>query len=307
MKFNSEVTMRLAGRFSKIVARKRDGSERVLSYGFDNLILDSGLDNAAVESVLQGCAVGNGTSQPEESQSSLDSLVAFQTTTGIGDSSSIFDEENDVYGGVNTREYTFSEGDAEGNLSEIGVGWSSSALFSRELIRDENGDPTTITVLADEELVVTYQLFYLVDIDPVPWGPKEIAGETRSGFIQPGQLGGSHWSNAGVNRIQVSSSNTSFTASENEPGDPQDFLNGDNPSSRDQTSSSAGERFIEINLAWDDSRANFASGVAGFQWRFSGFVSGNFQASMDPPIMKTSDDELTMTFRVNFDRGVVPE
>ena len=46
---------------------------------------------------------------------------------------------------------------AAGNLSEVGVGWTGGACFSRALIVDGVGTPTTITVLGDEILDVTYE------------------------------------------------------------------------------------------------------------------------------------------------------
>ena len=65
-------------------------------------------------------------------------------------------------------EYHFAIGAAAGNLSELGVGWASSGttLFSRALILDSGGTPTTITVLSDEYLYVTYEhRFYPSETD----------------------------------------------------------------------------------------------------------------------------------------------
>lgn len=308
MHYKTEMNVGLAGRFAEIKARKRDGTERLLSSGFDNLILDNGLDKATTENpLLDTCAVGNGTSEPAVSQSSLDSFVAATSGFPTESPSAIFDEENDVYGGLNELQFSFEEGAAAGNLSEIGIGWDGADLFSRELIRDEAGNPTTITVLSDEELVVTYQLFILVSIDPVSWGPVEIAEEDRSGFIQPGELGGSLWEEASFFRVRSGTSTNDYRAAPDEPSSVQSFFSGDNADSVSQTDPEVGDRFVEMSVTWEDSSANFTEGIKGFQWAFSGSAAGIFQCSIDPPIMKTSDDELTMTFRVNFNRGTAPE
>src|SRR6478736_5782795 len=56
----------------------------------------------------------------------------------------------------NTRVYQFAAGVAAGNLTEIGIGWNTTQLFSRALIVDSGGSPTTLTILATEILNVTY-------------------------------------------------------------------------------------------------------------------------------------------------------
>jgi hypothetical protein len=63
------------------------------------------------------------------------------------------------YYGSRTVTKRFSEGAAEGNLSEVGFGWgaSGSTLFSHALILDGGLNPTTITVLFDEFLDVSYE------------------------------------------------------------------------------------------------------------------------------------------------------
>jgi hypothetical protein len=55
-------------------------------------------------------------------------------------------------------------GVATGNLSEIGMGPTATTLFSRALILDGVGNPTTITILSNEQLNVTYQLGTVVPL-----------------------------------------------------------------------------------------------------------------------------------------------
>tara|TARA_R110000850_G_scaffold275207_1_gene414176 strand:+ start:40949 stop:41809 length:861 start_codon:yes stop_codon:yes gene_type:complete len=151
---------------SKIAGRFRltthGGQRGEIDHGWiDNLILDQGiaflLNNGdyAVES-YGFLRVGSGSSAPLVTQASLDSVVAVAPVKGtktVG--------YNPTGGYQWTRfVYQFGQGVAQGNLSEIGSGWGAGAtqLFSRALIVDGSGNPTTITVLADEYLTVTYEL-----------------------------------------------------------------------------------------------------------------------------------------------------
>ena len=54
--------------------------------------------------------------------------------------------------------WRFGQGVAAGNISEVGLGWGNSNLWNRALIKDANGNPTTITVLSDEYLDVVSEI-----------------------------------------------------------------------------------------------------------------------------------------------------
>lgn len=71
--------------------------------------------------------------------------------------------------------WQYGTGVAAGNLTEVGVfpgnpsatatpPYYNGHLFSRALILDSNGNPTTITVLSDEILTVTWQLRFYLDL-----------------------------------------------------------------------------------------------------------------------------------------------
>src|SRR5690606_8917143 len=64
------------------------------------------------------------------------------------------------------KTFRFAAGVATGNLSEVGISWlTTGALFSRALILDSGGLPTTITVLADEVVDVTYEFRIMAKTD----------------------------------------------------------------------------------------------------------------------------------------------
>jgi hypothetical protein len=151
------VQTQVAGYF-KIEAVKPDGTRRVLADWFPNLILDQGLDRMGANSdYLNACQVGTGNTAPAVGQTGLVSYTAGTSTTNSTTTGAAADAP---YYGWRRNVFRFAAGAAEGNLSEVGVGWSTSGsdLFSRALILDGLGDPTTITVLSDEFLDVTYEL-----------------------------------------------------------------------------------------------------------------------------------------------------
>lgn len=167
--------------FYKIEAVKKNGQRRLLADWFPNLITNSGLDRCANNSFLNRCVVGSGTAAPSVADVELGNQVAAN--------SSIHSLTKDVN---NTSPYyvwwqfifRFNEGVAAGNLSEVGVGTISGStlnLFSRSLILDTYGDPTTITVLSDEYLDVTYEYRYY---------PYE--GDVTGSIIFTGNIGGTY-------------------------------------------------------------------------------------------------------------------
>jgi hypothetical protein len=140
----------------KIEAVKADGSRRVAADWFPNLITDGGLNHIATNNnALEWVQVGTGSAAPIASDTQLASRVAGTNTTTANVSGI---QPAAPYYGFRRITWRFGQGVAAGNLSEVGVCWDSTAsLFSRALILDPSGSPTTITVLADEFLDVTYE------------------------------------------------------------------------------------------------------------------------------------------------------
>lgn len=132
------------------------GSRRVVADWFPNLITNQGL-NASMANVttdfIGTCRVGSGSTAPAFTDTSLVAQVA---TTGIFSENVGFSSTAPYYGWRRVV-YRFGTGVATGNLSEVGTG-GGAVLYSRALIVDGSGNPTTITVLSDEVLDVTYEL-----------------------------------------------------------------------------------------------------------------------------------------------------
>lgn len=154
--------------YYKMEAIRPNGSRRVLADWFPNLITNVGLDDIGygTGTQLSACVVGSGAATPTFSDSALAAQIA--STTTIQNSVSGSQPSAPYYGWIN-RTWRFAAGVAAGNLAEVGVKTSTGGgkMFSRALILDGLGAPTTITVLSDEVLDVTYQLRlypYLSDI-----------------------------------------------------------------------------------------------------------------------------------------------
>ena len=137
-----------------------------------NLILDAGITRMLNgEAPLSYIHVGSGSSQPNVGQVQLDANFA-NTRRGrniVHGYVSADDSESGKAYGYSRLEVQFDKGAAKGNISEIGVcdNDGGSPLWSRSLILDKSGNPTSITILDDEYLTVTYELRRYVSTETV--------------------------------------------------------------------------------------------------------------------------------------------
>lgn len=206
MNFGMQIGMK--GRYHLQVIRE-DGSVKE-EREFDNLITNAGLDyvysppfffvagGGSGRNLAGYCCVGTGTTTPANTDTKLsvwgtmNSIygTSSYTTTYVAGSPSVWQY-------VTT--YTFSAGVATGTWSEIGVGPvgnSSGAnvepvgtyLFSHALIVDGLGAPTTISVLASEQLVVTYTLLLYITNTDVSYTPFLINTTSTSGTLRPANV-----------------------------------------------------------------------------------------------------------------------
>ncbi len=157
---NVQINNSVGARF-KLVARKASTEEITRETGwFKNIVLDTGLNQMSVGTWIDRVRVGSGNSTPVASQTQLDNTIA--STTIVQDSGSVTKQTTtSPYYAAAKRTYRFAEGVAAGNISEVGCGWGEGlALWNRALVKDLNGNPTTITVLNDEFLDVIVEVRY---------------------------------------------------------------------------------------------------------------------------------------------------
>ena len=160
----------MSGRYM-LIKRNAWGTEVERTPWFDNIILDSGLNRMGTGAAITGAAIGTGTSTPTASQTGLDTESHYTTTTGTGNAA-ISALGSSPYNNTYTVVYRTTLGDLDGNYSEVGVGWISGSMFSRALILDGGGSPTTISVSSVQQLDILYQLSVYPPI--VDTGPTTI-------------------------------------------------------------------------------------------------------------------------------------
>lgn len=155
--------VRMAG-YYKLEAIGLDGRKRDLGT-FPNLITNGGLDMlGGYSNMFNTCAVGSGNTAPSNTDTALVTLVA-STTNAIA---AVYSTQgSSPYFGSSTVTWQFPTGAAAGNLSEVGIGTAATALYSRALILDGGGSPTTITILSTEALNVTYIMQQYVPLTDV--------------------------------------------------------------------------------------------------------------------------------------------
>lgn len=290
--------------FFRLVVRRPDGSVRIDTDWFPNLILDAGLNRMGTGNYASHCQVGSGTTDPLVTDTALESYVASTSTvhaivTGA--------QATPPYFGWRRITYRFAQGVAAGNLSEVGVGWTfaTGSLFSRSRIKDEFGVPTTITVLGDEYLDVLYELRsyapaadsdpFVVDIsgtshtcvirgsmvtDLLYWAPElaqvsfRIVGSTPVQIAYEGPMGTQTQSPSGQSDVRTSVVAAAY---------------GNNNLYRD------------FDTIWELDEGNFPAGIQSVQWAST---LGTFQISFSPVINKTLAKVLHLNFRVAWARYV---
>lgn len=160
----------MTGEF-RCVVKRADGSTKIDTGYQKNLILNQGLDffgGSEGYNMMEYCVIGSGNSKPVYTQNKLDTTIAGVEGT---DFSSKYDydaaRDANLYKTNKVRKYSFS-GLNNVNVSELGLasnysGTTTYFLCTRALIKDSQGNPTTITVLSGELLDVYYKLWAVYD------------------------------------------------------------------------------------------------------------------------------------------------
>lgn len=131
-----------------------------------NLVLEQGLDRMSQGTFGGYVVVGSNNTPPTIYDNGIIEKVAHTNST-IGGAT----RKNTVAPMYHEYSitYRFAKGAAQGNLAEVGWGWggNTNELFDRALIKDSAGNPTTITILANEFLDVIFTMRYYYN--PTHW------------------------------------------------------------------------------------------------------------------------------------------
>lgn len=282
----------------RISIYRKDRSLRYEGDWFENIITNNGID-----SILRGDGfvstmfVGSGSSTPTVSQTALDNLL-MTSSTNFSDSDTFLGSS--PYYTTRTIVKRFSAVPSGGyNISEIGIGTTSSSLFSRALILDGSGNPVTLSLLQDEILETTYQLRSY---------PSLIAGDyTQSGVDISGTSTTFTWraANAGSSfkPVQVTgmqailytgavgavTSSPAGTASSTVSGTLASYTNGSYERSASLT--------FGLTVANQTSQSILVTGASS-----PSISPFRYQASISPSITKTSSQILAISYKVSFAR-----
>lgn len=148
----------LAGRVKLQIS---GGSRGTIDYPWqDNMILDQGFEQLIVASgstwdAFRSIGVGSSSQPAQPTDTGLIEPIAF---TASGASPSHGWDADGGFGWSRVAR-SFARGAAAGNVSEMTVGYATNntSAMARALVRDAMGNPTTITVLSDEVLTVTWE------------------------------------------------------------------------------------------------------------------------------------------------------
>lgn len=134
---------------------------------FDNLITDAGLESLGeAKAPFRYCMVGTGNTAPANGNTTLQAQVAsLDYVSSSGTSSGGVVTSGTRYG-WERRTFPFAQGAVTGNIAEVGVGWSTTLVFSRSLVSP------AITLLSIDQLTVTYEIRMYVPIE----GTADVTG-----------------------------------------------------------------------------------------------------------------------------------
>lgn len=288
----------LAGHYTLTATDALTGVTRELA-SFENLITDGGLNRLGTGGIGDNVYVGSGSTAPANGNTSLVAQVAshgsYSQSTGAAGSA--------PYYAWCRRTWRFAQGAAAGNLSEVGVGPAANTLFSRALIKDSNGNPTTITVLSTEFLDVTYEFRIYAPASDITFNAT-IAGVSRACVLRAANVTG--WSAAtvaasGFRLDQVYGQ----TAADGDIGTVTQTPGGNSDQTgnvqMDSYSNNSYKRTGTIN--WGLNNANFGTGIKSIYFGGADYQQIAFQCSFTPPILKTNDKTLSLAVEVSWARA----
>lgn len=162
LKIQKRPNIGLSGEYRLVVRRVVDGGVTRDTGWIPNLITNAGLNRLGSGGWSGWCHIGTGTTAPAVGDVALAVQAASTNSTAPGGGNS--NSGSPLYRTTATLVYRFNAGQLNGNYTEVGISWSNSTLWSRALIVDGGGSPTSITVTSSEFLDVFYRLTMVPDL-----------------------------------------------------------------------------------------------------------------------------------------------
>lgn len=296
---NVQINNSVGARF-KLVARKASTEEITReTEWFKNIVLDTGLNQMSVGTWIDRVRVGSGNSTPVASQTQLDNTIASTNTILSGSDSVTKQTTTSPYYVAAKRTYRFTEGVAAGNISEVGCGWGDGLdLWNRALVKDLNGNPTTITVLSDEFLDVIVEVRYYPtqsfsgNFNLLDNTGAIVSNHTFTGLPQFGEIDTIYFNRVTSGYVYCYSGIMNDVTTE-----PSSYLGYADviptyPSPKTLTCTSS--------LPLTDANGSIRTVLQFFSTISSGGSTYKFE--INPPIVKTNQMVLSFTFSISWDR-----
>lgn len=171
----------------RIQLKNADGIETYDSGFRPNMVLDNFFQCTLVNDAYLPAngnvtlRVGTGSTPPQPTNTSLQNLLASTTSTSATTTAFTVDGLNWKF--EDTTTFRFTLGSVVGALSELGIcmdgvaNAGATTVHTRALITDINGNPTTVTVTNQDQLLITYKLA-IVGTDTDGSGTVTLDGQT---------------------------------------------------------------------------------------------------------------------------------
>lgn len=280
---------------------------------FRNLVTNAGMDllgASSLSTALLYFGVGTSAAAPDVTQVALGAeVLRTNSDGGFADGPTLWGPGN-AYAYV-TRTRVFTEAQANGNLTEVGIFTASSSgtMFCRSLLKDAMGAPTTIVKTNEFQLRIDYE-FRLYP--PNAWGDytfdASVNGVTRTLTARPQGTGNATAWNVfnfgGAPNISAASANLSNAALCALSADTalRAADAGTNftiaATSRVNTAYGAGSYYREQTQEWSGAVAN---GTNYFLWGWNG-MSTTFQVLFPVSFTKANTQKFVIVARAQWAR-----
>ena len=307
-----QLNARLMGEYC-VEIKRGDGTTETTGW-FKNLILNQGLDRLGVTSndaVIAYAQVGSGTATPAVTDTQLQTYVASSASNSQADS--VSNSGSPDYYGQLTWEFVFTQGAVVATIGEVGVGWGNTAgnnLFSRALILDNLGSPTTISVTSIDQLTIYYRLRVYPPLTDVT-GTINISSTNYNYTLRVNNV--TAFNNSIYTFSNAPYFNKCNAGTAYEPGVTMSAItvNGltgsTTPSSQTTTVSSGsyttGNYYLDSTITWSISQGNGTGGLQGivFGWGVV-YAPYSFKMVFDNPIPKDNTKTFSITMRFSWAR-----
>lgn len=283
---------------------------------FTNTITDAGLNayGAGYTGLLGRCWVGSGNTPISTSNTGLSKVIAYSDGAGTNEVQILAPAQPNWVAGAKLK-YHFEPGKIVGNITEVGIGTRNEssannyALWSRALVLNSDGSPSSITVLADEYMDVYYILKLHPNLEDIKFS-FDLNGVVYNCVARPANVqntrcnvdNGNLSFGTGITILNVYNSNTLGAITETIKGfDKYVAPNG----SQTIDPYTAGNFYRDCTIVIPVNNGNIDGGIKGLDIGPNG--NGNqlmsyTQVSLDKAIPKTKDNAIKFVLRTSWSR-----